>query len=319
MTTISRAISGRRQALYLSISVAATGTHNIFYPYIFDAWTQQYGLNGTWLLTGALMLNVWALPIMLCMNRGIDKINKTESNGKAKPEILTSSDLHYDKSVPDNGISFTSIEMHSATGDSENKMTTWPTSTAIIKETVTMGQTCAKYVIKQCDTNIPLALVIFGTAITIGSYNAFTSVMMDIFKWKGYSVNQTLPVFIPSSIFHILSRLVTGLIKQRRGINTYVFPMLAIIGGIVGQTLILHFDNFIVLSIGATLNAITNGGVISTAVVLVVKLSKDGSPLGTGLLFTSEGISSAALSPLFGTTFYICILFLSGYYNYILL
>ena len=319
MTTISRAISGRRQALYLSISVAATGTHQLFYPYIFDTWTQRYGLNGTWLLTGALMLNVWALPIMFCMNRDIDKTNNKQANLEDKTKSLKPSELHYDKSVSENGLCHTRIEIHSATGDSENTMTTLQTSTTIIKETVTMRRTCAKYIIKQCNNNIPLALVIVGTGIVLGSYNAFTSVMMDIFKWKGYNVNQTLPVFIPSSIFHILSRLVTGLVKQRRGINTYVFPMLAIIGGIVGQTLILLFDNFILLSIGATLNAITNGGVISTAVVLVVKLSKDGSPLGTGLLFTFEGISSAALSPLFGTSFFICIFCVSVYFNYIIL
>jgi len=70
----------------------------------------------------------------------------------------------------------------------------------------------------------------------------------------------------------------------------------------VGLTLMLYLDNFIVLSIGATLNAILNGGVISTAVVLVVKLSKEGSTVATGLLFTTTGITSAAFSPLFGTT-----------------
>ena len=300
MTTISRAVSGRRQTLFLSICVTATGTNQIFYPFIFDNWTQQYGLNGTWLLTGALMLNVWALPLMLYMNRDIDNSNGKEAKVTGKTEYLKSSDLHNDLS--EICVYHTTTSMHSVTGESENKITTLQTSATqlVFKETV--RQAVAKYVIKQCNTNIPLALVILGTGITIGSNNAFTSVMMDIFRWKGYGVDETLKVFIPLSIVNILSRIVTGLIKQRRGINTYVFPMLAIIGGMVGQTLILLFDNFIVLSVGATLTSVINGGVISTAVVIVVKLSKEGSPLGTGLLFTTVGISSAAFSPLFGTS-----------------
>jgi len=86
MATISRVVSGRRQALYLSICVTATGINQIFYPFVFDEWTQQYGLNVTWLLTGGLMLNVWALPIVLYMNQDTGKIVTIESNVNASED-----------------------------------------------------------------------------------------------------------------------------------------------------------------------------------------------------------------------------------------
>ena len=270
LTTLSRAVHGRRQMLFLSICVASNGTHQLFYPFIFDTWTKQYGLNGTWLLTGALMLNVWALPLMLYMNRDtcFGRFNNKGTNINNKY--------------------------------STTNATTLQSNTTKLVKNITITQT---FLIKH-GAKIALVVLILGSGITIGAGNAFTALMMDIFRWKGYSVDQTLKVFIPLSIFNILSRLVTGLIKQRRGINTFVFPMLAIIGGIAGQTLVLLFDNFIVLSVGATLTSITNGGVISTAVVLVVKLSKDGGPLETGILTTTCGILSAAASPLFGKTLY---------------
>jgi len=137
----------------------------------------------------------------------------------------------------------------------------------------------------------------------MGSSNAFIALLLDIFESKGYGVDQSLKVFIPISIFNILSRIVTGHIKQRQGINSFVYPILTKFSAMVGLTLMLYLDNFIVLSIGATLNAILNGGVISTAFVLVVKLSKKGSTVSIGLLSTMTGITSAAFSPLFCTTY----------------
>jgi len=299
MAAISRVVSGRRQALYLSICVTATGINQIFYPFVFDEWTQQYGLNATWLLTGALMLNVWALPILLYMNRDPGKTVTIEPNANT----LDGQNYNAVDVKPIRKSIYTvTKEKYGDTDAPEKTINSLPASTSSLKPIVTKEPTTEKSVSKHCCSNIPLIGLILGTGITMGSSNAFIALLLDIFGWRGYGVDQSLKVFIPISIFNILSRIVTGLIKQRRGINSFVYPMLTIFSTMVGLTLMLYLDNFIVLSIGATLNAILNGGVISTAVVLVVKLSKEGSTVATGLLFTTTGITSAAFSPLFGTT-----------------
>jgi len=300
MATISRAVSGKRQALYLSICVTAIGINQLFYSFVFDEWTQQYGLNGTWLLTGALMLNVWALPILLYINQdpgatvtielNVNTLEDQQSNGEDVKSVQT-------------GIYTVPTETYSDTYVQEQTRSSLPSGTSSLKSIVKKELTNKTGVSKHSCMNMPLIGLILGTGITVGSSNAFIALLLDMFRWKGYGVDQSLKVFIPISIFNILSRIVTGLIKQRRGINSFVYPMLTIFSAMVGQTLMLYLDNFEVLSIGATLNILLNGGVISTAVVLVAKLSRERSPLGIGLLFTVTGITSAAVSPLFGTAF----------------
>jgi len=300
MATISRVVSGRRQALYLSICVTAIGINQLFYPFVFEEWTQQYGLNGTWLLTGALMLNVWALPIVICMHQDTGNTVTIEQN-------VNVSENHKSKVVDiksvRNGIYTVSKAKNNDTDLSELP-SSLPVSTPSLKAIVNKEPANEKCVSKHGCINIPLIGILLGTGITMGASNAFLALLLDIFQWKGYGVDQSLKVFIPISIFNVLSRIVTGLIKQRRGINSLVYPMLVIVCAIVGQTLMLYLDNFEVLSIAATLNVILNGGIISTAYVLVVKMSKEGSTVSIGLVPTMTGITSAAFSPLFGTTYF---------------
>jgi len=299
MATISRVVSGSRQALYLSICITATGINQLFYPFVFEEWTQQYGLNGTWLLTGALMLNVWALPIVLYTNQDTGKTVTIEQNVNVledhKSKVV---DIKSER----NGIYTVTKEKNNDTDLSEHP-SALKASTPSLKAIVIKEPANEKCVSKHGCINIPLIGILLGTGITMGASNAFLALLLDIFKWKGYSVDQSLKVFIPISLFNILSRIVTGLIKQRRGINSLVYPMLVIVCAIVGQTLMLYLDNFAVLCIAATLNAILNGGIISTAYVLVVKLSKERSTVLIGLLSTMTGITSAAFSPLFGKYF----------------
>jgi len=308
IATISQAISGKRQALYLSICMAATGLNQIFYPFVFDEWMRQYGLNGTWLLTGGLLLNVWTLPTLLYMNQDTRKNETVEENVHASCDNKSRVE---DKTLVRIGIFNVMKEKYSDTDAPEHTISSLPASTSL-QGIVNKKPTHEKSVSKQCCINIPLIGLIIGTGITVGSSNAFFALLLDIFRWKGYGVDQSLKVFIPISIFNILSRIVTGLIKQRQGINSFVFPMLTICIAMVGQTLMIYLDDFIVISIGAILIAILHGTVVSTAVVLVVKLSKGGSTVATGILFTVIGITSSAFSPLFGKTYLndlVCYLF----------
>ncbi|XP_053399632.1 monocarboxylate transporter 13-like [Mercenaria mercenaria] len=149
--------------------------------------------------------------------------------------------------------------------------------------------------------HVPYALVLIASSLSLASLDGYVGVMFDIALWKKMTSSQG---YITSVVYYsctAVSCVAAGILKQKKGVNSLIYPILSTFCGCCGQLFILSTSNYSVYMIGTALTGMTYGGVIaSTYTVIVQMVSQEQVPVATGLFTTLEGLVALGVGPLYG-------------------
>lgn len=145
------------------------------------------------------------------------------------------------------------------------------------------------------------AFMLIAQLAAMTGLNGYIGLILDISLWKGLNDAQGLSSFIFFNISNVISRLMPGILKQIKGINSFVFPIVSCLAGCGGLLLIYFGTTYVIYVVGTILIGAAMGGNVAAAVVVVVQVvDAEQIPVGTGLLFSVAGVSSAAIGGIFG-------------------
>ena len=154
--------------------------------------------------------------------------------------------------------------------------------------------------------NITFSVIILATGVSIAGINGFISLVLDISLWKGFTSSQGISTFVFFNIANTLSRLVPGFLKQIKGVDSFIFPIISATAGLVGQLLLFFSDSYSVFVIGVCLTGVCIGGIVSSQLLVLVEIVRpEYIPVASGLLLTVTGIISVSTGPVFGEFIYI--------------
>ncbi|XP_060566877.1 uncharacterized protein LOC132725711 isoform X2 [Ruditapes philippinarum] len=147
----------------------------------------------------------------------------------------------------------------------------------------------------------PYVCLVLAFAFGNISLNGYLGVKLDIAMWKGLSESEGLSSFLAFNCSNIVSRFIPGLLKERKGINSFVYPVISAVSGFCGQLLIYFSGQISVYMIGVCLCGIAFGGIVSSSINATVRIvSLEQVPIAVGFLISVNGILIVGVGPLFG-------------------
>lgn len=266
IVVVGRVFSGRQKVLCLAIQTACNALAGVIYPYFLNWLLHLYGLKGTFLILSAILCN----GVVFCILCSLNKDSISDVNLRAS-------------------------ESQSAIIDTDTNTRT--NAVKVARLSVLNGFRHLKHLV-----NKPYIFMLVAQLVALTGLNGYIGLILDISRWKGFNDTQGLASFVFYNISNVISRLMPGVLKQMKGINSFVFPIISCLCGCTGQLLIYFGTNYAMYAVGTFLIGAAMGGNISAVVVLVVQVIRpEQVPVGTGLLFTVTGISSATIGSIFGT------------------
>ncbi|XP_045214404.2 monocarboxylate transporter 12-like isoform X2 [Mercenaria mercenaria] len=262
---VGRIFTGKKRVLLLAVLNASSSLSGLVYPYFINWLMTLFELSGTFLILGAVYSNTFPLFILCWMNRSTLKDFELSSrNSKIKTN--------------------TKNEAPSPTIRHKGNF--------IINGVQTLREM----------VNTTYLLLLFACAISAAGINGYTGMILDICRWKGFSKSRGLFTFVIFNIANVVSRLLPGVLKQKRGFNSFIYPIISTISGCVGQLLLYKGQSYILYVLGTCLSGVAIGGVVSAQFILVLKaVPREFIPVGSGLLFTMSGVLSSTTGPIFGS------------------
>ena len=266
-TAVGQAFTGSQRLLALSIQNTGMSVGGAVTPYLFDYLVESYGLNGNFLLIGGVFLN--CLPAALLFSMPVTNPNKA-ANGELKLN-------------PNGDIKAKSKEASH-------------TYISAIREQLERFKTDVAQIMHP-----PFILTALAVAVVMASLNGYYALVIDILKWKGFTADDALLAFPVTYGVGFFARLLPGIAKQFKGVNSLVCPIIFALCGASGQLVNLYFSNSIVVLIGCGLSGIALAGVISGANIVVVKiLDQDKIADGLGIVYSVVGVLSIISGPTYG-------------------
>ncbi|XP_045206799.2 monocarboxylate transporter 13-like [Mercenaria mercenaria] len=266
IVVVERVFEGPKRLLCLAVLNTSTVVTAIFYPYFMKWLTEMYGLNGMFLILAGLSLNIFVLFTMCWTNRVAD-IN-------ARAQEATS----------------TKTELDDCTGSSRKGC----------NSLIDIMLNCIAHANKLF--HVPYVLVLISSSLSLAILNGYVGVMFDIALWKGMTSSQGYITFVVYYSCTAVSCVVVGLLKQKKGVNSLVYPILSTFCGCCGQLLIIFTSKYAVYMLGTALTGMTYGGVIASSLSVIVQMvSQKQVPVATGLFSTLEGLASLGVGPLYGS------------------
>jgi hypothetical protein len=260
VVVVGRMFKGQKRVLYLSIQTAISSLSGLIYPYILEWLIGSYGLNGTFLLLGAIYSNKIPFLILCITNRkslATDVAAKNDINAvcekekpinKAKKNVILDSVQNFKQMM-----------------------------------------------------NITFSLIILASGVSVAGINGFIGLVLDITLWKGFTNFQALFTFVIFNIANTLSRLVPGFLKQIKGFDSFIYPIISTLFGFIGQLLFFFGNSYSVFMTGVCLTGLCIGGIISSQLLVLVEIVRpENIPVASGLLLTVTGIISVSTGPVFG-------------------
>ncbi|XP_053409075.1 monocarboxylate transporter 12-like isoform X2 [Mercenaria mercenaria] len=262
---VGRIFTRKKRVLFLAMLSASSPLAGLVYPYFLNWLMTLFDLNETFLILGAIYSNTFPLFILCWMNRSTLK------------DVALSSTVSQDNTNTENETQVPTIR------HKEN---------FIINGVKTLREM----------VNITYLLLLFAVAISVAGINGYSGIILDISRWKGLSKSQGLFTFVIFNIANTISRLVPGLLKQKNGFNSFMYPIISTISGCVGQLFLYKGQSYVLYVLGTSLTGVAIGGVVSAQLILVLKAVRpEFIPVATGLLFTVTGVISATTGPTFGS------------------
>ncbi|XP_053393336.1 monocarboxylate transporter 2-like [Mercenaria mercenaria] len=194
---VGRIFTGKKKVLFLAVLSASSPLAGLVYPYFLDWLMTLFYLSETFLILGAIYSNSSPLFILCWMNRS------------TITDVALSSRVSTDNT------------------NTENE-TPVPTTRHKGNFIINGIQTLREMV------NTTYLLLLFATAISAAGINGYLEVILDICRWKGFSKSRGLFAIVIFNIANTVSRLVPVVLKQKRGFNSFIYPIISTISGCVG-------------------------------------------------------------------------------------
>ncbi|XP_053393335.1 uncharacterized protein LOC128555297 [Mercenaria mercenaria] len=262
---VGRIFTGKKKVLLLAVLNASSSFSGIVYPYFVNWLMTLFDLSDTFLILGALYSNTFPLFILCWVNRSTLKdVELSSRNSKIKTD--------------------TKNEAPSPTIKHKGNF--------IINGVQTLREM----------VNTTYILLLFAYALSAAGINGYLGIILDICRWKGFSKSRGLFTFVIFNIANTVSKLLPGVLKQKRGFNSFIYPIISTVSGCVGQLLLYKGQSYVLYVLGTCLSGFAFGGVLSVPLLLVLKAVRpEFIPVGSGLLFTISGVISAITGPAFGS------------------
>ena len=209
---------GQTRLICISLVTCAAGVGSLFYPYFLNWLANSFGLNGTFLLLGAISSNTIPLTILWAARRK----PRTSDTPGAKHSTSTTA----------------AIKSPSDTPEATNSTS----PTAASKTTTVQKGLCAN--VSKIITYKPFTFLFLGLGLTLSSVNMFDILAMDILSSNGLSREQSINAVIISSATSIPSRMLPGLMNKLCGCSSVMTPVIAALFGGCGIFLVILFKNF---------------------------------------------------------------------------
>ena len=153
----------------------------------------------------------------------------------------------------------------------------------------------------------PFILTAMANAIIMGSLSGLFLLILDMLKWKGSTSEEGLLAFPTAHGVGFIARLLPGIAKQIKGVNSFVFPIVFSLCGAFGQMIFLKLSGRIPVLIGCALLGLSIAGVISGTNIAVTKiLNTELAAVGFGIIYSSVGILTMICGPVYGMSQLIC-------------
>jgi uncharacterized membrane protein len=261
--TLAATIQNKKQKL-LGIAIHSTcvPVAGLIYPHLLDLLTSSYGLCGTFLILGGVFCNSYVFSLMIWLRRSEFVINNSNGTGAVNGKCLEE------------------------TGEKSKEKYLCRHVKNFIKKLITVRYIC----------------LLTATAVSMSTLNGYLDFVFDISYWKGYSEVHARNVFVIYNISTIVFTLLPGILKQKLDIDTYYFPFMLALIGLVGSVVIRYSNTFVMYAIGtACIGAIP--GVLASAFIICAQLVRlEQISVGIGMFDTVMGFLSAGTGPLFGNS-----------------
>ena len=156
----------------------------------------------------------------------------------------------------------------------------------------------------------PYVCLVLAFAFGNISLNGYLGVKIDIALWKGLNASEGLSSFLAFNCSNIVSRLVPGLLKERKGINSFFYPVFSAMSGFCGQLLIYFSGHVSVYMVGVCFCGIAFGGIVSSSINATVRIVRlELVPIAVGFLISVNGVLIVGVGPLFGKSFILIFFF----------
>ena len=145
---------------------------------------------------------------------------------------------------------------------------------------------------------------VMANAIVMASLAGVNALIVEILQWRGFTSEQALLAFPALHVLGIVARILPGIAKQIRGINSFVFPIIFCLCGACGQLALIFTTNRVFILMGCALLGISMAGVMSgTNIVAVKLLHQDDAVIGFGIIYSSIGLLTIMYGPAYGMTY----------------
>ena len=236
-------------------------------PYLFDYFVNNYGLNGTFLLIGGIYLN--CLPAAILFSIPLEnrvKNNNNEPKHTQKAETETQTGIASRNCFSSIYTEFKHLNRH----------------------------------IREIMRSL-FILIVLGVGFTMGSISGFFALILDILKWKGFTSEEALLSFPMTYGVGFLGRIIPGIVKQIRGISSFLCPFIFGMCGACGLLIFVLFSDNLILLIGCGFLGLAVAGVISGANIAIAKiLDQEQISVGIGLMYSNVGIFTTIYGPTCG-------------------
>lgn len=322
IVVIERMFPSRQQPLCFAIHSTGVNVAGIIYPLLIEWLLEEYGVQGTFLVLGALFLNSIAAPLVLLLN--LDTVGMTAANTKLNADtdekamlngytdenikldgdIIENTKLKGDKDE-ENKFNGAICEKINFNGDITEKTTLNGDIFDEENDVIEMDER-ANHNSNQASSissllTKPFLLLLVASAVCIPSLNTFLGLTVDIFLSKGFTVSQGLFSFVAFNVFGILAKFIPVIAKKFRRVSSFALPILFCICGLFSQVIIYFTSSYVVMLLGSSCTGLVLGGVFPTMLIAATKIVTPGGwPMASGLLITAIGILSAGLTPIFG-------------------
>ena len=204
---ICQLFRGQTRLICVSLVACASGVGGLGYPNLLNWMNTYFGLNGTFLLIGAVTCNtiplsfLWSVPLV-----------------PSKPNPVTSEDV-----LPSKEGSETEI----TDGNSKPSVSNFWTT---VINTILYR---------------PFLFLLLGIGLVLSMINMYDILAMDILSSNGLSNEQSLNAIIVSGAASIPSRMLPGLMNRINGCSSVATPVLAALFGMCGVVMVNFLTGFV--------------------------------------------------------------------------
>ncbi|XP_045184281.2 monocarboxylate transporter 9-like [Mercenaria mercenaria] len=311
-SALSQHVSGRKTLLYLSVQTSMAGIGGMIYPFVIRYLSDLYGLRGSLLITGAIVLNTVPGCILWKQHCNTSKSQEHAAVSNKIDEFQT----HFQVQTEDSGenITIAKSKQISTTEVSESLFVSqYPVLLGEMKtKTVTVENSLAQSnnskgdrtwfeIIKQLLLTKCLMFFAFGIIISIPALNSISIFVTDIYLDSGLTTEDVSLGLFLINMLETLGRLLPGISLQSKRIAPLILLLLnAVVSAVLLFSLTLVKSRPLIFVFSGAVGIVVGMYVSLFRLITLKFVGSKTLPIAIGVFRTLGGICEIVAGPING-------------------